>query len=371
MLKKFLKDLFGNEKEARNVVVEKMDQKIKQTETVSTPVISPVEQFLSSLESVGHPEYPILDKRYSPNSRVPCTDLIPFISNRILEDDILSIKLIMRSVIEANPGLGIESSWIDKKIDEVLSIPFEQYVTFPSTSSYSVLKAFFVVAEKAGGSRPFLLTDEIPRLISWGCIVYQPKWSYGIQLLVKRANLWIDKMATEFPETLWQEYPRFNVAEYPNSYLNDMLGEKILSLTPAARLQLFYAVEKGGGSLNSFTNALASGPIRSFGINIAETSKELMESELVKPSSSILAIEQSYSKQELIDFCESNNIKYQKSWKKKKLLYAISEYNEKLLDSLAEVKNVVAPNFEKFTELKNIVNIADEHLVCFKLLCFA
>jgi hypothetical protein len=37
-------------------------------------------EFIASIQGIGNPEYPILDKEYSPSSRVPCTDLVPFIT---------------------------------------------------------------------------------------------------------------------------------------------------------------------------------------------------------------------------------------------------------------------------------------------------
>ncbi|MCX6173583.1 MAG: hypothetical protein NTZ27_02380 [Ignavibacteriales bacterium] len=318
---------------------------------------------------MGHPEYPILDSRYAPNSRVPCTDLVPFISERIVVGDIDSIKYLMRMVVEGNP---FGNGWIEKSVDNILSIPFEKYVSFSSACALPELKALFIVAEKGGGGRAFMITGEIPRIVSWACIVHQPLWSTDLQSLAKKANSWISMMAEEFPETLWAGYEKFDVREIPNRTIETKMREKIIALTPAARLQLFYAVEKRGGSLlNLLTNNLTSGPIRSLGINFDKTSQELLESGLVIPSFSSEAIETAYSKQELVELCESSDVSFRKSWKKEQLLGALAKKDLAMLEKIANSKNVVSPNIQLYPALNDVVHIADEHQVGFKLLCFA
>ncbi len=345
--------LFGRNKEA------------KHTESSSNHSSNAVNLFLSSIKGVGHTEYPILSSQYSPTCRIPCTDLVPFISERIAEGDTNSIKLVMRAVIEANPGVGFGPGWIDECVESVLSIPFENYISFPSELALLELKALFIVNTKRGGSMEFLLTDKIPRLLSWACVAHQPLWSTNLRSLVKKANSWVGKMAEETP--YWQEYEKFIVKEIPSNSIKTELQESIITLTPAARLQLFYAVEKGGGALPNLTNY----QIRSLGINTNNTSKELLESGLISPSCSSEAIESAHSKKELIELCESHSVTYRKSWKKEKLVGALEEIDSAMLEGIVKAMNLVSPNHQAYPELKNIVRIADEHQIGFKLLCFA
>lgn len=365
MLDKISQLLFGKKDEAKQPDKAKSGLSREPTKSSHAHSSNAVDSFLSSIKGVGHPEYPILDSQYSPSSRVPCTDLVPFISERIIEGDISSIKLVMRAVIEGNPGLGIGPGWIDESVENILSIPFENYVAFPSAKALSELKALFIVATKGGGGREFLITEEIPRLISWACIAHQPSWSTNLHSLAKKANSWIAKMAKDTP--YWKEYERFNVQEVPNTSIETGLRASIITLTPAARLQLFYAVERGGGSLPSLTNY----QIRSLGINVDKTSKELIDAGLVLPSFSAESIESAHSKQELVELCESHGATYRKSWKKDKLVGALEETDSTVLETIAKSKNLVLPNFQLYPELRNVVSIADEHQVGFKLLCFS
>jgi hypothetical protein len=371
MLKEISRFLFGRQIDTKQTDKARADLPFKPTESAHPDGPSALDQFLSSIKGVGHPEYPILDSRYSPNSRVPCTDLVPFISGRIAEGDTNSIAYVMRMVIEGNPGLGIGPDWINKSVDRILSIPFENYVSFSSSCALPELKALFIVAAKDGVGGAFLIIGQIPRLISWACIAHQPLWSTDLQSLATKANSWISKMAEDFPETLWKGYEKIDVREIPSGSIDSEMREKIIALTPAARLQLFYAVEKGGGSLLGLINGLTSGPIRGLGINVNETSKELLASGLVIPSFSSEAIEAAHSKQELVGLCESCGVSYRKSWRKEKLVATLAETNSLVLEKTATSKNVVAPNIQRYPELKNIVRIADEHQIGFKLLCFA
>jgi len=365
MLHKISRLLFGKKDEVPQIDKTKIELPRKQTKLPQAHSSNAVDLFLSSIKGVGHPEYPVLDSQYSPSSRIPCTDLVPFISKRIMERDITSIRIVMRAVIEGNPGLGIGPDWIDESVDNILSIPFENYVSFTSENASPELKALYIVAAKGGGGREFLITEEIPRLISWACIAHQPSWSTQLHSLAKKANSWIAKMAKD--TLYWQEYGRFDVKEVPNASIENVLRAAILTLTPAARLQLFYAVERGGGSLPVLTNY----QIRSLGINVEKTSKELIDSGLVLSSTSKEAIESAHSKQELVELCETYGATYRKLWKKEKLVDALQKIDSVVLEKIAKSKNLVSPNYQRYPDLRNVVRIADEHQVGFKLLCFA
>lgn len=365
MLNKITQLLFGKRNEATQTSKTKQVSPPKQVEPYDEKGANAVDLFLSSIKGVGHPEYPILDKNYSPSSRVPCTDLVPFISKHINDGDINSIKTVMRVVIEGNPGFGIGSSWIDESVDNILSIPFENYVTFSSSSALPELKALFIVAEKGGVGKEFLITGEIPRLISWVCISRQPIWSEDLRTLAKKANRWIDKMAKDTP--YWEGYEKFDVREIPNKIIDTDLGTIISALTPAARLQLFYAMEKGGGALSELTNY----QIRSFGINTENTSLELIESGLIEFSFSNNVIEKAHSKKELIELCDKHGATFRKSWKKEKLIEALEKVNPDVLKEIGKSKNLVAPNYHRYPNLKDMVAIAERHQIGFELLCFS
>ena len=326
---------------------------------------SAVDSFLYSIGNIGHPKYPVLDHRYSPSSRIPCTDLVPFISDRIIEGDEDSIKSLMRLVIEGNPGLGIGADWIDESIDDILSIPFENYLSFSSGRAFSELKALFIVASKDGGDRRFLITSEIPRFMAWACIAHQPSWTTDLSHLIGEANSWISKMAKDTP--YWKGYEEFTLGKIPTRLIDPNIEKRIAVLTPAARLQLFYAIQQNGGSLPDLTNY----QIRNLGINVQSTSKELIDSGLMLSSFSTDAIESVFSKRELMEICDHHEISYAKSWRKTKILETINDTDSSVLEKISKTKHLVSPNYKLYPGLKDVVDIADKHQSGFKLLCFS
>lgn len=57
----------------------------------------------------GHPEYPLLSARYSPASRVACTDFSPWLRARLAEGDTDAAVLYLLQIIQANPGTGVST----------------------------------------------------------------------------------------------------------------------------------------------------------------------------------------------------------------------------------------------------------------------
>lgn len=324
-----------------------------------------VDSFLSSISELGHTEYPILSKQYSPNSRIPCCDLVPFVSNLIDKGDVKSIKMIMEAVIEANPGLGCDASWIADKIDDALLVPFEKYVTFSSEAAMSQLKALFIIAVKDGSLREFQITSGLPRLISWACVIDSPSWSKSLNSLIPKANSWISDIAKDTP--YWEEYEQFTPVEFDTPSISEDLRAIITELTPAARFQLFFAVQRESGALLELTNYL----IRSFGIDVESTSKELTDRELLLPSLSREVIQTTYSKQELAEMCLATGVTSRKSWNKTKLLNALEEHDRSIVAKLSISKSIVSPNPKYKSELLELLEAAEVHELGFKLLCFA
>lgn len=326
---------------------------------------SEVDRFLASVRALGHPEHPILSSNYSTSSRVPCTDLIPFLSERLHAGDVGSVKILMRRVIEGNPGLGIGPDWIDESIDQIVAAPFEKYVSFPTQDALVELRAIFIVASKSGGGREFLISENIARYMAWILFARQPHWSSGTEQLAKKANSWIRKIAKDTP--YWQDYGRLRPPTAQPIAIPDDLQTILASLTPAARLHFMYATEKGGGSLPTLT----SYEIRSMGIDTTATSEEILSSGLMIRSSSPDVIESAFTKQELLNFCETHRTNFKKSWTKAKLVESLQASGSETLQQIAADNYLAAPDYTRFPEISMLAHAANEHETGFKLLCFA
>ena len=311
-------------------------------------------RFMSSIENAGHPEHAVLDKRYSPSSRVPCTDMVPFIVDRMSEKDIGSIKFLMRYIMDGNPGIDLGDDWLDRNIDEILSKPFENYVSFSSVRALAELRAVHILTAAFGQA------GETAGLMSRMGLAGQPAWSTRLQELVRRGTLRVDDQD-------WREERVQFARTPPQVQMAPAVAKAIMSLSPAARLQLFYVVERGGGALPELTNY----PIRRFGINVDDTSREILGSGMVKLSFSQEVVLKAYSKDDLLRLCEDHSANCRRSWSKARLLEALQDIDPDMLKNLAEARSLVSPNFRDYPELRAVADIAEMHRIGFELLFLA
>ncbi|MBT4295541.1 MAG: hypothetical protein HOD43_07010 [Candidatus Marinimicrobia bacterium] len=326
-----------------------------------------LESFMSSIKGLGYKKYPLLSKRYSPNSRIPCTDLIPFIADRIMVGDKISILKVMCAVIDGVHGVDDEDTlqWMYASIEEVFSMPFEKYVTFESPLALAELMAYFIVIEKGGSHRAFAINDGIPGLIAWANVVHQPVWSNNLESLADKANSWVDGLFDKIGSRGY--FDVFKIESIPTEKIDSALQAKLVTVSPAARLHLFYTLGRKGGALPEFTNF----QIRSLGINVKQTSKELTDSGLVLFASSPDEIKSAITKKRLLKLCESNKVHYRKTWPKDKLVNALADRHPGIIKKIAKSESIGKPNYSAYPGLKDVRDIADKHLLAYKLLCFA
>ncbi|MBM3252728.1 MAG: hypothetical protein FJZ16_00555 [Candidatus Omnitrophica bacterium] len=318
------------------------------------------------IEGLGHPKFPFLSKKYSPNSRVPCVDFTPFIIECLQNNDVESINILMSSIIEANPGLGMGVDWIYKRVSNVVNTPFYEYAKFNQLRGYQELQAMWIIAEKDGGSREFWLTTKFPLFFSQALCCHNIKWEQKMDALLRKASAFIKEMSKEIP--YWKDYPLpddsfFNLQNLNNS---NCLS-RIASLSIGARLHLFNAISLNAGSLPNLTNF----SIRSFGLNSDETTREILESQLLISSSNNLeVVERTLTKDELIFECNKAKVEYKKSWKKSRLLHLLKVKSQASIDVLVELRKIVKINPEFRDDLLRIYEYANALENPFKVLCF-
>src|SRR5699024_6072679 len=322
-----------------------------------------IKELQNEIDDLGHAEYPFLSNNYSPNSRVPATDFIPFIKYRIINNDYQSIIQLMRNILASNAGVGARPEWIDDEIDEVKNSNVESYVDFDDKDVYAELSSLFIIASKSGGDRPFWLTKDIPKHFSWILGPYFPKWKNIMHDLADKANEFIDEKGKDLP--YWEDYPKLKVNFGIEPLTLNKTVEKVRSLSPAARLQLFFAVSHEGGSLPT----LANYPIRSMGINVNETSEEIINSKLLVQSYDPQMMLRE-SKRSLLEICEDQQIDYRKSWSKGKLVNALGKERSEFVKVHLENNDVVTINTDYKSDLLALFEYVENLTDSFKALCF-
>ncbi len=364
---KIFKKLFIRQENSQKISAEKSKPSSHSIAT-SFARQNPISELRIKIEGFGHPDFPFLHKTYSPSSRIPCTDYTPFIIERLRSSDLKTISHLMQSILLANPGLGTGPEWINDIVREVAQIKFGDYVMFDDSNAELELKALFIIAGKEGGGREFLIAKgDIPHLFSLALSSQRPKWLESMNSLQKKANAFIRKMSKDVP--FWEEYPLFEAKCWEIEPPSDSdLMELMRKLTMSARIHLLYFVGayNGTGSLLNST----SYPMRSFGINAEETSKELLAAELCIPTEDSSSLLKVWSKNNLIDACTKSGTEFRKSWKKEKLFEALQTNAPSLITESIKQEKLVKLNPQLNDGIVLLEPYSRKLQDVFKLLCF-
>lgn len=330
----------------------------------------PISELKKRVAGIGHPEFPFLHQTYSPSSRVPCTDFTGFIVKRLQQNDTKSIKVLMRGILEANPGLGFGPEWIDEEIESVINTPLEKYLSYKEENALLELKAMWIIASKSGGGREYWISDKdkLTLLFSKALCAYHLELKPSINDLIQKANNTIRKWSED--TDYWKDYPKFEAAmlDVPDPG-ESVCRQKILSLSIGARLHLFQAISYGedGGSLPNSTDYVT----RSFGLNIPETTREILDSRLLIPSEDINDLQSSFSRKSLLELCQEKNVDFKKSWNKQKLLTALEKGVPEFVGTTIKELKIVSINSEYKDDLLSIRSYLSSLENIYKLLCFA
>ena len=90
---------------------------------------SPFDEFCEKNKHLSHPQHFLLHPGHSPNSRVPCTDVLSFITRMLMEGQNESIKKLMRLLVVGN-SLGTGDDWTSTAIDAISRWNLKSYIQF-------------------------------------------------------------------------------------------------------------------------------------------------------------------------------------------------------------------------------------------------
>lgn len=332
------------------------------------PQPEPIGRLLEAVKGLGHPEFPLLHKTYSPASRIPCADFSPFIIDRLRSGDLASISQLMRGILAANPGLGIGPEWIDGVIKDVVGTDFHEYVTFDTPETELELKALFIIMGKEGGGREFFIADDSKAgLFSLALSSQRPVWRESMGALRDKANHFIREMAKDIP--LWKDYPRFRSNCFrvdPPPVSSALIMIRKLSI--AARIHLLdFARFRVSGSLPKSTTYA----VRSLGLNPEETAREIVDSGLCVPTHEDAFLLRVWNRNDLIQACVKTGAEYRKSWKKEELFGVLRAKAPELIREALERENPVMLNPQFKAEICSLEECSRRLEDAFKLICFA
>jgi len=273
----------------------------------------------------------------------------------------------MRAILEANPGVGIGPEWIDEKIESVVNAPFDKYISYTEEVALFEIRAMWIIAEKDGGGREFWIAEnsKLPLMFSRALCCYHFELLPAFIELLKKANRSIKDLRKD--SDYWKDYPLFEPDMLKITGLSEnACKQKILTLSIGARLHLFYAISSGEGSLTMLTDY----NLRSFGLHIPWTTKEILDSELLIPTDDSAGLLRSFSKSDLISICKEKGIDFRGSWNKIKLLGALEKSAPDFVRATMREQNIVSINPRFKEHLLSIYAYSTKLENIYKILCF-
>jgi len=204
-------------------------------------------------------------------------------------------------------------------------------------------------------------------LFSRALCIYSFNLKPDIKELLRKANQFIKKMRKD--SDYWNDYPLFEASGLKIQDPGESdCRKKISTLSLGARLHLFRAISYGesGISLPHSTDYAT----RSFGLNIDETTKEILDNGLLISSEDPLGLLSSFSRNGLLELCQKKNADFRKSWNKDKLLSALIKADPEFVQATLKEKTIVSINPEYKDDLLSINSHINSLENIYKLLCF-
>ncbi|MBF0502315.1 MAG: hypothetical protein HQM09_19395 [Candidatus Riflebacteria bacterium] len=281
-----------------------------------------LESFCEEYIHLSHPDHPLLHKDHSPNSRVPCTNVLTFISQMLRMGDVSGIKRLMRLLVVGNP-LGTGDDWTSRATDEIYQWNLKNFIEFSSDNAEFEFKAMCILFEKNGGGREFWIADspDYPGIASRALSCYTIRNVMNIQPLVEKANSFILKMRKN-KSSYWSQVHLFKETEcnldsiFPRSSF-----ENLANLSIPSRLVVLDNIDTFG----FFLLQTPKSEIKYLGFNNHESAEEILQSGIMTIADDPQRFLDQYAQSTLFKMCQEKGIEVKKSWKREKLLQILLE----------------------------------------------
>jgi hypothetical protein len=323
---------------------------------------------------IGHPSYPWLSAVYSPSSRTPSCDLTPIVRDLLNAGDTATIKLIMRAVLEANPGLSISigsddspaSIWIDPLVDSIATMDLSRFVQFNYDNAATNLRSLFIVLSKDGGGREFWLLNRTPDIIATALCPDEPEWRTSLEELRRKANAFIEKMRKDTP--YWLDYPLFDPLVVLKSKLPSTEAlDRFRMLPLMSRVQLVYLIKRGGGPATNSTDYA----IRSLGLEVDKSLALAVDLGLLRLSNEPQIVLNALPKDTLLEAANDAGVEVRKSWAKSKIISTM----EVTAPNLVRKLQTANPTFEVepglASDLNEVIRYSEQNASNMSMLAFA
>ena len=292
----------------------------------------------------GHREFPCLSRAHNPSSCIPCLDFSPWLRDRVRREDVDGLAEYLGRVRRVTSGVDSPEQVHPRYIDlarAVMSAPIDRYLALGSEEAYLDLRvALIMVAAHegfsgfimAGGAADFMSAVMAPHGFS---LTDGHKLSHQRNAFVLEMSRGMDYWALWTPLT--PDALRSPVP--PRDSCFQLLLAALARLPLGSRAHAVDALRHlsaDPGAPRSLASLCRHETVR-HGVDVAESSRLILESGLVAPASDMAAWLNGWTRRDLLGFLREAEYGAPKSWNKERLaVVAMTERADAVREKMAE-----------------------------------
>jgi hypothetical protein len=335
--------------------------------TLSEPTVSDPVAYAGGQ---GNPDFPCLSRAHAPSSCVPCVDFSPWLRNRIQEGDANAVGEYLWRVRQANPGVGESAEQFRDRFREqagaILATPLTRYLEGGTEEAYLDLRVTLVLLAVHESFSGFIMTGEAPDFVA-AVMAPHALSICGAEELIEQRNGFVLQMGQEM--SYWANWPTFSPAlrrlappEHGSlRVVLDLLRERPLGTRAHAVDALRHL--SADPQLPRTLPSLSRYETRKRGLDVNESSRQIVESGLVVPASDLAAWLSGWTRRDLLGFLAQSGVSARNSWNKERLAEVAKEECADLLRERMDASGAVelAPaHVEAARHLRTYVDRARE-----------
>jgi hypothetical protein len=292
----------------------------------------------------GRRESPCLSRDHNPSSCVPCLDFSPWLRERVRREDIDGLAEYLWRVRRVGPGVDSPDRVHRRYVDlarAIMAAPIDRHLALGSDDAYLDLRTTLVMVAAHEGFSGFIMAGEAAYFVSAVMAPYGFSLTDGHDLLRQR-NAFVLEMSRGMDYwALWTPL----AADALRSPIPPRDTRFQLLLSALARLPLgarAHAVDAlrhlstDPGAPRSLASLCRHETIR-HGVDVAESSRLILESGLVAPASDLATWIDGLTRRDLLGFLAQTGYRAPKSWNKERLATAaMTERADAVREKMAE-----------------------------------
>ena len=283
---------------------------------------------LSYAAGRGHRDFPCLSRSHNPTSCVPCIDFSPWLRERVRRGDADALGEYLWRVRRADPDdISETSEQIQQKYLElghtIMATPLDRHLDLGSEDAYLDLRVGLVLLAAHETFSGFIMAGESAEYMTSLMLPYSFSL-VGAAELVERRNAFLAEMGREMEywscwTPLSAEALRSPIPPHDTSFQSMLavlgrlpLGTRAHAVDVLRHLAADPCAPRSLASLCRYET-------RRSGLDVADSSRLIVDSGLVVPASDAGAWLKAWTRRDLLSFLAQAGVRAPKSWSKDRL----------------------------------------------------